>query len=205
MIDALILAFDRALRTLAAPPSPGSTPADGVSDGPLDESESRHAAALMRINHVGEVCAQALYQGQALVCRDAATRHVLHRAAEEEMTHLDWTARRIEELDGRRSLLNPLWYAGSLVLGLVAGRMGEGWNLGFLVETERQVEAHLSHHLDILPPADCRSRFILEQMRADERRHADTAERLGAVPLPAPVRHAMTLMSKVMTVTAYRI
>lgn len=205
MIDRLILAVDRALRTLAVPPPIGPTPADGVPDVPLGEPERRHAAALMRIDHVGEVCAQALYQGQALVCQDAAVRHVLHQAADEEVAHLDWTARRIAELGGRRSLLNPLWYAGSLALGMVAGRVGDGWNLGFLAETERQVEAHLDRHLDTLPPADLRSRAILEQMRADERRHADTAVRLGGTPLPAPVRYAMTAMSKLMTVTAYRI
>ena len=159
----------------------------------------------MRVNHVGEICAQALYQGQAITSRNPALREALRGAADEETEHLAWTERRIAELGGRKSLLNPLWYLGALSIGLVAGRCGDRWNLGFLAETERQVEAHLDSHLESLPEHDARSREIVDQMRIDEIRHAETAVHLGAADLPSPVKAAMKLASRVMTGTAYRI
>lgn len=204
MLDQLIVEFDKALRTVLAPahtvrPVPGAE----LPEAPMTESEKRHAAALMRVNHVGEVCAQALYQGQAITSRDSGVRRALERAAAEETEHLAWTEQRIEELGGRKSLLNPLWYGGALSMGLIAGRLGDNWNLGFLAETERQVEAHLSDHLDRLPRSDRKSCEILEQMKKDEIQHAHTAVGLGARELPAPLKLAMRLASKVMTRTAY--
>ncbi|MCB1915515.1 MAG: 2-polyprenyl-3-methyl-6-methoxy-1,4-benzoquinone monooxygenase [Rhodocyclaceae bacterium] len=204
MIDQFIIQFDRGLRTLfGAPVSVRPTPGADVPEQELTSEERRHAAALMRINHCGEVCAQALYQGQALLSRDDAVRQSLMQAAHEETEHLAWTEQRIGELGGRKSLLNPLWYAGSLGLGLVAARLGDRINLGFLAETERQVEQHLKNHLDRLPEQDRRSRAIVEQMREDEAAHARTAVDLGAAEFPAPVRGAMKLASRVMTSTAY--
>ena len=164
-----------------------------------------HAAALMRVNHVGEVCAQALYQGQALTARSDSARDALERAAREEEDHLAWSAERIRELQGRTSLLNPLWYAGAFAIGAAAGALGDRWNLAFLAETERQVEEHLSGHLEALPPDDGRTRAVVEAMRADEARHRETAIGLGAAELPPPLRLAMRLASKVMTSIAYRI
>lgn len=205
-LDSFIAGFDRALRTVsgvtrASRPSP----AQEVPDAEIDARSRAHAAALMRVNHVGEVCAQALYQGQALTARDPATRHALEEAAREEEDHLAWSAERIRELDGRPSLLNPLWYAGAFTLGAVAGAAGDRWNLGFLAETERQVEEHLAGHLGRLPPEDERTRVLVEAMRADEARHRDTALRLGAAQLPSPMRAAMRLASGVMTRVAYRV
>ena len=171
----------------------------------LRNDEKTHAAGLMRVNHVGEVCAQALYRGQAAVCRDAKTATLLHEAAAEEVDHLAWCTQRLTELNSRPSLLNPLWYAGSFGLGLLAGRAGTARNLGFMAETERQVEAHLEDHLKKLPADDVRSRKIVEQMKQDEIGHRVTAERNGAKALPSPVKGLMKLMSKVMTTTAYRI
>jgi ubiquinone biosynthesis monooxygenase Coq7 len=159
----------------------------------------------MRVNHCGEICAQALYQGQSLTSRDPAVREALRGAANEETEHLAWTERRIDELGGRKSLLNPLWYVGSLTLGLVAGALGDKWNLGFLAETERQVEAHLDGHLRSLPEGDLRSRAIVDQMRLDEIQHAETAVRYGAAELPELVKTAMKLMAKIMTGTSYRL
>jgi len=159
----------------------------------------------MRVNHVGEVCAQALYQGQALTARDPRARATLEQAAKEEEDHLAWSAERIRELHGRPSLLNPLWYAGAFAIGSLAGAIGERWNLGFLAETERQVEQHLSGHLEELPQQDQRTRVLVEAMRRDEAKHRDTAMRLGAAELPAPARLAMRLASRVMTTIAYRI
>ncbi|HZV55570.1 MAG TPA: 2-polyprenyl-3-methyl-6-methoxy-1,4-benzoquinone monooxygenase [Rhodocyclaceae bacterium] len=206
MIDKLILEFDKALRTVfVAAPTSRVMPGAALPEAPLDDAERSHAAALMRVNHVGEVCAQALYQGQALTCRNPATRQALEQAAWEETEHLNWTERRIAELGGRKSLLNPVWYAGSLAIGITAGVLGDDWNLGFLAETERQVEAHLDSHLGSLPVQDERSRAVVDQMKADEIRHAETAVYLGARELPAPVKAAMAAMSKVMTTTAYRI
>jgi ubiquinone biosynthesis monooxygenase Coq7 len=157
----------------------------------------------MRINHCGEICAQALYQGQALSSRDAAVKRELALAAWEETEHLNWTAQRIAELGSRKSLLNPFWYAGSLAIGLFAGKCGDSWSLGFLAETERQVEGHLESHLASLPAQDLRSREVLEQMKADEIRHAETATHHGARELPAPVKFAMKLSSRLMTKLSY--
>jgi ubiquinone biosynthesis monooxygenase Coq7 len=205
-VDSLILEFDRALRTVAgAAHATRPSPATGVAEAPLDADQRGHAAALMRVNHVGEVCAQALYQGQALTARDAEARATLGQAAHEEQDHLAWSAERIRELGGRPSLLNPVWYAGSLALGLAAGLLGDRWNLAFLAETERQVEEHLSGHLEKLPPADGRTRAIVEAMRRDEAKHRDTAISLGAAELPPPARAAMRLAAKLMTTVAYRV
>lgn len=171
----------------------------------LNQEQKTHAAGLMRVNHVGEVCAQALYRGQAAVCKDANTAALFHEAAEEEVDHLAWCSQRLTELNSRPSLLNPLWYAGSFGLGLLAGQAGIARNLGFMAETERQVEAHLDDHLKTLPLEDVRSRKIVEQMKQDEIGHRITAERNGAIELPLPVKGLMKLMSKVMTTTAYRL
>ncbi|MBB6083754.1 ubiquinone biosynthesis monooxygenase Coq7 [Castellaniella defragrans] len=207
-LDAVLAEAGRALRVLDGSVSheranPAGPPA--ADDPALSDAESRHTAGLMRVNHVGEICAQALYRGQALLCRDEGIRRVLLRAAEEEVDHLAWCRQRLDELHSRPSLLNPLWYAGSFGLGLLASRAGIPYNLGFMAETERQVEEHLDGHLSALPDRDRRSRRIVTQMRDDEIGHRNTAEDHGAVPLPAPVRGAMRLMSKVMTTTAYRI
>ena len=204
--DRLIVEFDRALRTVAgvaraSRPSPATHAPEAV----LQPVERAHAAALMRVNHVGEVCAQALYQGQSVTARDPSAREKLQSAAREEEDHLAWSASRIRELGGRPSLLNPLWYAGSLAMGLAAGAMGDKWNLAFLAETERQVEEHLAGHLDALPASDHRTRALVEAMRADEARHRDTAVALGAADFPEPVKRAMRLAAKVMTTVAYRV
>ena len=205
-IDQFIIEFDRALRTIAAParsqrPIPGAASPEVA----LDDAQRQHVAGLMRVNHCGEICAQALYQGQALTSRDPAIRDALRQAADEETEHLAWTAARISELGGRQSLLNPLWYAGSLSLGVAAGLLGDKWNLGFLAETERQVEAHLDGHLAEIPEDDVRSRAIVDQMRLDEIQHAETAVAHGAAELPPPIKGAMRLMAKVMTGLAYRL
>lgn len=203
-MDRLITEFDKALRTVfAAAPTARARPGSELPEADLSETEKRHAAALMRINHCGEICAQALYQGQALTSRNEATRQAMEHAAWQETEHLNWTEKRIEELGGRKSLLNPLWYAGSLAIGLTAGVLGDDWNLGFLEETERQVEGHLDSHLASLPAADVRSREIVGQMKVDEAQHAETAAALGAHQLPLSVKVAMKVMSKVMTSTAY--
>jgi len=205
-LDGVIAAFDTALRTVwgghgAARPSP----ARDVAEGALQEGDRAHAAALMRVNHVGEVCAQALYQGQAMTARATRNRKALERAALEEQDHLVWSAERIQELGGHPSLLNAFWYAGALALGAAAGALGDRWNLAFLAETERQVEAHLDGHLAELSPEDARTRAVVAAMRGDEARHRDAAIALGAAEIPAPVRIAMRAMAKVMTTVAYRI
>lgn len=205
MLDALLVAADNALRTLsgagrAARPSP--VPAESAADS-LSAPERRHAGGLMRVNHVGEVCAQALYQAQALSTRDERLRRHFESAAREETDHLGWTQQRLTELGAAPSLLNPLWYAGAFGIGLVAGRLGDRVSLGFVVETERQVEQHLDAHLGMLPAGDMRSRSIVRQMKEDEARHAVDAEQAGATELPAPVRAAMRAAAKVMTTTAY--
>ncbi|MCX9156766.1 2-polyprenyl-3-methyl-6-methoxy-1,4-benzoquinone monooxygenase [Niveibacterium sp. 24ML] len=206
MIDSLIIEFDRALRTVFAPArSSRPTPGAGQEDAALSDAERAHVAGLMRVNHVGEICAQALYQGQALTSHDPAVTDALRQAAHEETEHLAWTEQRLQDVGGRKSLLNPLWYAGALSIGVLAGRFGDRWSLGFLAETERQVEAHLASHIDRVPPSDTRSQAILEQMKRDEASHAETALALGAAELPAPVRGAMKLASGVMTRLAYRI
>jgi len=205
-LDSFITQLDRALRTVAGVSgAERASPARGVAEAELDRGERQHAAALMRVNHVGEVCAQALYQGQALTARTRDSQAALQRAAREEQDHLAWSAERIEELGGRPSLLNPLWYAGSLAIGLAAGVLGDRWNLAFLAETEHQVEEHLSGHLERLPHADRRTRTLVEAMREDEARHRRTALELGAAELPAPAKAAMRLAARVMTTVAYRI
>ena len=203
-IDKLVVEFDKALRTLAATPASGRpTPGAALPEAELTDAEKRHAAALMRVNHCGEVCAQALYQGQALSCDDATVTQALALAAREETEHLAWAEGRVTELGGRLSLLNPLWYAGSLALGYAAGRFGTRWNLGFLAETERQVEAHLQGHLERLAPRDAKTRAIVEQMKRDEAAHARTAYALGASELPEPVKRAMRLSARMMTQVSY--
>lgn len=203
-IDNLIIAFDNGLRTLLAPAhSARPHPDAGVAGSELGADEKQLAAALMRVNHSGEICAQALYQGQALTARNPEARAALEQAAAEETDHLAWTAQRIDELGGRVSLLNPLWYASSFALGAATGLLGDKWNLGFLAETERQVEGHLAGHLDRLPPQDEKSRAVLEQMKDDEARHARTAIEHGAAELPAPVKLAMKFGSRVMTRTSF--
>jgi ubiquinone biosynthesis monooxygenase Coq7 len=205
-VDRLIGEFDRALRAIAGVAQAARpSPAAAVPETEMSDDERAHAAALMRVNHVGEVCAQALYQGQALTARDERAREALEEAAREEEDHLAWSAVRVAELGGRLSLLNPLWYAGSFAMGAAAGALGDRWNLAFLAETERQVEEHLTGHLDALPAEDRRTRAVVEGMRADEARHRASAIRLGAAELPAPVRLAMRLASRVMTTVAYRL
>jgi ubiquinone biosynthesis monooxygenase Coq7 len=204
--DRFIGEFDRALRAIAGVANAARvSPGESKPEALLDEREQDHVVGLMRVNHVGEVCAQALYQGQALTARDPHARASLEQAAREEQDHLAWSADRIHELGGRPSLLNPLWYAGSFAIGAAAGALGDRWNLAFLAETERQVEEHLTGHLDRLPAADERTRAIVEAMRADEAKHRMTAVRLGAAELPSPVRAAMRFASRVMTTVAYRI
>jgi ubiquinone biosynthesis monooxygenase Coq7 len=203
-LDRLITAFDNGLRTLLAPAhSARAVPGAALAEPEMTAPERQIAAALMRVNHTGEICAQALYQGQALTARNATARAALEQAAAEETDHLAWTAQRIEELGGRASLLNPLWYAGSFALGAAAGFLGDKWNLGFLAETERQVEGHLEGHLDRLPAQDEKSRAIVNEMKVDEARHARTALEHGAAELPEPAKLAMKLGSRVMTRTAY--
>ena len=205
-IDALIAEFDRALRTLAGVHrAQRVSPAANVAEAELNAAARAEAAALMRVNHVGEVCAQALYRGQALTARDPGTRRALAEAALEEQDHLVWSAQRISELGGRRSLLNPLWYGGAFALGAVAGALGDRWNLAFVAETERQVETHLEGHLARLESADARTRTLVEAMRVDEARHRQSAIALGAAELPEPVKLGMRAMAKVMTTLAHRV
>jgi ubiquinone biosynthesis monooxygenase Coq7 len=205
-LNALILAADSALRTLCAEPRASRpTPVAESPDLEMSEAERKEAAALMRVNHVGEVCAQALYTGQALACKDPALRAQLAEASREETDHLAWTYQRLNELKDRPSLLNPLWYAGSFVIGYAAGKLGgDKVSLGFVVETERQVEAHLQSHMDRLPAADNASRAIVAQMKADEVAHAQMALKAGAVELPAPVKSLMQVAAKLMTRVAHR-
>lgn len=207
-LDAILAEAGRALQVLGGTVAhERANPAGAVAaDDPLlSDAESRHVAGLMRVNHVGEICAQALYRGQALLCRNEGVRRVLLQAAAEEVDHLAWCRQRLDELHSRPSLLNPVWYAGAFGLGLAASRAGVPYNLGFMAETERQVEEHLDGHLEALPASDRRSRQIVTQMRNDEIGHRATAENHGAAPLPALVRGAMRVMSRVMTTTAYRI
>lgn len=205
-MDALFIAADTALRTLFAKPRASAACAT-LPDGPtsLSDAERHKAAGLMRVNHVGEVCAQALYAAQALATSNADLRRQFNQASADELDHLAWTAERLQELGARPSLLNPLWYAGAFGLGLLAGRMGEAISLGFVVETETQVGAHLKSHLDALPAGDHASRAIVAQMHDDELRHAREAQAAGAVDLPLPVKHLMRAAAKVMTTVAERI
>ncbi|MDR2880910.1 MAG: 2-polyprenyl-3-methyl-6-methoxy-1,4-benzoquinone monooxygenase [Azoarcus sp.] len=203
-IDRAITEFDQGLRTvLAEARSTRPFPDRDKTENAMSAEEKRHAAALMRINHSGEVCAQALYAGQALTSRNKETETALRHAAQEETEHLAWCEKRIRELGSHKSLLNPLWYAGSFTLGAVAGALGDKWNLGFLAETENQVGKHIADHLQRLPQQDEKSRAVLEQMATDEARHADTAIKYGGAELPPPVKMAMKLTSKVMTGTVY--
>jgi 3-demethoxyubiquinol 3-hydroxylase len=209
-LDRLLSTVDRALRTVAGHPTAGRPyPAlqvvDESASTPLSDIEQREAAALMRVNHVGEVCAQALYDAQALGTPDGALRSAFQHAAQEEIDHLAWTERRIDELGGRRSLLNPLWYAGAFAIGLVAARAGDRVSLGFMAETENQVEQHLQGHMERLPIGDTASRAIVEQMQLDEAAHGQTALSLGGEELPLPVRVAMRAAARVMTTTAHYI
>ena len=205
-LDRLIGEFDRALRTVAGVAHPDRpSPAENIPESSESGESRAHAAALMRVNHVGEVCAQALYQGQALTARNPRARAALEKAAHEEEDHLAWSAERIRELGGRPSLLNPLWYAGSFAIGAAAGALGDKWNLAFLAETERQVEEHLAGHLEALPREDRRTRAVVEAMRADEARHRASAMQLGAAELPEPVKRAMRVASRIMTTVAYRV
>jgi ubiquinone biosynthesis monooxygenase Coq7 len=203
-LDRILALADHALRALDGSPQAARPKPVAARPGPqLDDAERRHAGALMRVDHVGEVCAQALYSAQALTTTDPELRRQFERAAGEETDHLAWTAERLDELGARPSLLNPLWYAGAFAIGLVAGRAGDATSLGFLVETERQVERHLESHLERLPAGDLASRAIVAQMKDDEAGHALAAENAGARRLPAPVRWAMRGAARVMTTTAY--
>jgi 3-demethoxyubiquinol 3-hydroxylase len=221
-LDELITEFDRGLRSItgvsrmsrpmpvpAEPPQPEADALSGETELPaaneLTQAERAHAAGLMRVNHVGEVCAQALYQAQKVATRSSTLKAAFAQAALEEEDHLAWTARRLQALDSRPSLLNPLWYAGALAIGFAAGRFGDKVSLGFMAETERQVEHHLDSHLDSLPAADLESRAVVEQMRVDEIAHARSATDAGGTDLPLPVRTLMRAASKVMTRTAYYI
>lgn len=205
-LDRLLAGIERALETVAgAPEANRASPAHGTPDAELDDAERRHAAGLMRINHTGEVCAQALYDGQAALARNDANReHLLHAAAE-ETDHLAWCAERLKELDSRPSLLNPLWYAGSYAIGALAALAGDPVSLGFVVETERQVEAHLAEHLEKLPAQDERSRAVLAQMQEDEVRHGQDARARGGIDLPFPIPQLMQASSMVMKAVAYRV
>ena len=206
-IDRLIIEFDTALRSVVGGansqrPAPGS---ELLSNTVLDTQERQHAAGLMRVNHVGEVCAQALYQSQKLVARNPQIQKMLDHSGQEEMDHLAWCETRLQELGSHTSYLNPFWYAGSFAIGLAAGLAGDKWSLGFVSETEKQVENHLESHLQKLPQEDHRSRAIVEQMRIDEIAHGQQAKDAGGVPLPEPIQKMMQMMSKIMTSTAYKI
>lgn len=205
-IDTFICVFDRALRVVGGVAvSRRESPSSKLAHPTLSDKEIKHSAGLMRVNHVGEVCAQALYEAQGLFARDEVTRKQFEHSGNEEIDHLAWTAERLRELNSRPSLFNPLWYAGAFVMGAAAARLGDRQSLGFVVETERQVEAHLNDHLSLLPEHDERSRAIVSQMRDDEIEHGAAAAKLGASELPEPVQLGMRAISKVMTTTAYYI
>jgi len=205
-LDRCVSQLDKVVRVILGDPvARRPSPAERTAEDNLDPAMRRHAAALMRVNHCGEVCAQALYQGQAAASSSGSIRKALDKAAGEEIDHLAWSADRVHELGGRLSVLNPFWYAGSFALGYAAGRLGDEWNLGFLAETERQVEEHLQGHIDRLGHRDSRTRTLIEGMRREEADHRRTAEKLGARELPAVARHAMRLAARVMTTLSYRI
>ncbi len=206
-IDRLIISIDNALHIASGQDHAAQreNPAADTPEVVMDEANRRHAAGLMRINHAGEICAQALYAGQAATARKSDVQTSLQQAANEEIDHLGWCKERLDELDGQPSRLDPLWYAGSFAIGAIAGLSGDGWSLGFLKETENQVEAHLAGHLQKLPPEDARSRAILEQMKTDEAKHAQMAAEAGAFDLPKPVRRLMKLTAETMKAVAYRI
>lgn len=204
--EALILALDESLRVcFQHPVESRPNPADSVPDVVLKEPARRHAAGLMRVNHTGEVCAQGLYQGQALLARDPDTRSILLHAADEELDHLAWCRNRLHELQDRPSHLDPVWYVGSFVLGVGSSLLGDRWNMAFLVETERQVEAHLVDHLKALPPEDLRSRAVVDVMKTEEIEHAEMAKTRGAEEMPETIRGLMKLTAKIMTTVAYRL
>ncbi|MFZ6655265.1 2-polyprenyl-3-methyl-6-methoxy-1,4-benzoquinone monooxygenase [Undibacterium sp. TJN19] len=203
-LDRFILGFDRALRVVSSQArARRNNPAQDVPDAEMSEQEKSHSAGLMRVNHVGEICAQALYDAQGGFAKTEKIRQQFYESGIEEEDHLAWTANRLKELNSHTSLLNPLWYAGAYACGLMAAKSGDAPSLGFVVETEKQVEAHLASHLDKLPAQDLKSRAIVEQMRVDEIAHGAAAQSLGAAAMPAPVKLAMQLMGKVMTTTAY--
>ena len=205
-IDEFISGVDKVVRVVSGVASASRpNPAARIPDGRLDDAERRRSAGLMRVNHVGEVCAQALYDAQGAFAKNDKLKRQFRQAGREEEDHLAWTAQRLQELGSRVSLLNPFWYAGAYALGALAARIGDAHSLGFVVETERQVEAHLASHLDLLPASDEKSRVIVEQMRVDEIEHGAAAQAMGAAPAPAPVQAAMRAMAKVMTTTAYYI
>lgn len=208
LLEKALFEFDTALRTLIPPVNRSTkrqSPAKSIEEPPLSSAEQRHIAGLMRVNHTGEVCAQALYQGQALTAQLAEVRAQMAEAAEEEVDHLAWCEQRLNELKSHPSVLNPLWYSGSLMIGAIAGLTGDRWSLGFVAETEQQVSAHLQSHLDKLPEQDNKTRSILEQMHDDETHHAELAKNAGAAELPVPIKKLMAFVSKLMTTTAYRI
>ena len=207
LIDRFIAEFDTALRSVVGGansrrPTPGS---NAMSNANLDAAQRKHAAGLMRVNHVGEVCAQALYQSQKMLARDPEIQAMLEHSGQEEMDHLAWCETRLQELGSHPSYLNPFWYAGSFVIGMIAGLAGDRWSLGFVAETEKQVENHLESHLEKLPQEDLRSRAIVDQMRIDEIEHGQAALHAGGVALPEPIQKVMRGMSKVMTTAAYKI
>ena len=206
-IDRLIISIDGVLRmtTGQAHTAKRQNPSESIPEVMMDEANRKHAAGLMRINHAGEVCAQALYAGQAATARNPDVQHEMQQAADEEIDHLSWCKDRLDELESKPSRLDPLWYAGSFGIGAIAGLAGDGWSLGFLKETENQVEAHLEGHIEKLPPEDARSRAILDQMKIDEAKHAKMAEDSGAFDLPEPVRGLMKLTAGVMKAVAYRL
>ena len=204
--DRLIQHFDSALRVISGVSVAGRpNPAGGIAETPMDSAERRHSAGLMRVNHVGEVCAQALYQSQSRFAHTESVRRQFEHAGREEEDHLAWTAQRLRELGSRPSLLNPVWYAGAYALGVVAAKLGDARSLGFVVETERQVEAHLNDHMSRLPAQDMKSLAIVSQMAVDEAEHGNAARDLGASEVPTPAQHVMRAMAKVMTSTAYYI
>jgi len=202
-IDDIVVEIDKALRAVIGVPQAARPMPRADADPALGEPDRRHAAALMRVNHCGEVCAQALYQGQALASSSGEVKAALARAAREEADHLAWSAQRIRELGGRASALNPLWYAGSLAIGYAAGKLGDAWNLGFLAETEKQVEEHLQGHLERLSPLDATTRALIETMQREEAGHRRAAEALGARELPGPVKRGMRCAARLMTTASY--
>ena len=205
LLDRFITEFDVALRSLAGGAQARRAMPSAENAATLDSAERAHAAGLMRVNHVGEVCAQALYQSQKLLARSPETRAMLDHAAQEEMDHMAWCEERLSELGSHTSYLNPIWYAGSFGIGLLAGLAGDRWSLGFVAETEKQVEQHLNSHLETLPMADTRSRAIVDQMRLDEIDHGQSAWDAGGKPLPQTIKNAMEAVSKVMTTAAYKV
>jgi len=207
LLDRLLIRADEALRLSAgaAPPPARPNPASELAAADLDTAQRRHVAGLMRVNHAGEICAQALYAGQAATARTGKVREVMQQAADEEIDHLAWCESRLHELDSHTSLLNPLWYAGSYAIGALAGLAGDRWSLGFVRETENQVEAHLQDHIERLPESDRRSHAILDQMKLDEAHHGRMAEDAGGRALPRPVRRAMAFTAGIMKALAYRI